>query len=382
MKLKNIIREATAALKRNWVRSILTILGISVGVGAFICVVAIGNAGSSSIEKQLQNLGDNFIWIEAGSRARNGVRFGARGDRTLILGDATAIVEQVPLVKSMSPNADGHTQVVYGGENWVTMFRGVTPVFLQIRRWNMKLGAFFTEADVDATAPVCVLGQTVVDNLFGNEDPIGKTIRVHSMPCKVVGVLQAKGFSATGQDQDDFIVMPFTTVQKRITGTFWLDDIFCSAVSREAMPEATGDIMALLRERHHLNAGEDDDFNVRRPEDVVQAQLAGSRIMTMLLASVACLSLVVGGIGIMNIMLVSVTQRTREIGIRLAVGATEWDVQLPVLSVEIAMSLLGGLLGLLAGFLSSALVEKLFQMPTRLSQAPATKRSFAEESKA
>ena len=182
MKLKNIIREATAALKRNWVRSILTILGISVGVGAFICVVAIGNAGSSSIEKQLQNLGDNFIWIEAGSRARNGVRYGARGDRTLILDDATAIVEQVPLVKSMSPNADGHTQVVYGGETWVTMFRGVTPVFLQIRRWNTRLGAFFTEADVDATAPVCVLGQTVVDNLFGNEDPIGKTVRVHSMP--------------------------------------------------------------------------------------------------------------------------------------------------------------------------------------------------------
>src|SRR6059058_5080739 len=255
MKLKNIICEATAALKRNWLRSILTILGISVGVGAFICVVAVGNAGSSSIEKQLQNLGDNFIWIEAGSRARNGVRYGARGDRTLILGDATAIVGQVPLVKSMSPNADGHTQVVYAGENWVTMFRGVTPVFLKIRRWNMKLGAFFTEADVDATAPVCVLGQTVVDNLFGNEDPIGKTIRVHSMPCKVVGVLQAKGFSATGQDQDDFIVMPFTTVQKRITGTFWLDDTFCSAVSREAMPEATKQIVALLRERHHPPGG-------------------------------------------------------------------------------------------------------------------------------
>ena len=221
-------------------------------------------------------MGDSFIWIEAGSRARNGVRYGARGDRTLILDDATAIVEQVPLVKSMSPNADGHTQVVYGGENWVTMFRGVTPVFLQIRRWNTRLGEFFTEADVDATAPVCVLGQTVVDNLFGNEDPIGKTIRVHSMPCKVVGVLQAKGFSATGQDQDDFIVMPFTTVQKRITGTFWLDDIFCSAVSREAMPEATKQIVALLRERHHLNPTEADDFNIRRPEDVVQAQLATS----------------------------------------------------------------------------------------------------------
>jgi putative ABC transport system permease protein len=364
---KNIVREATAALRRNWVRSVLTILGISVGVGAFICVVAIGNAGSSSIEKQLQNLGDNFIWIEAGSRARNGVRYGARGDRTLILADATAIVEQVPLIKAMSPNADGPIQIIYQGENWSTHFRGVTPEFLLIRRWEMRLGAFFTQADVDASAPVCVLGQTVVDNLFGNEDPIGKTVRAQSVPCKVVGVLQAKGFSATGQDQDDFIVMPFTTAQKRITGTFWLDDIFCSAVSREAMPEATKQIVGLLRERHHLNPSEDDDFNVRRPEDVVQAQLATSRIMTFLLASVASLSLLVGGIGIMNIMLVSVTQRTREIGLRLALGATESDVQLQFLSEAIALSLLGGLVGLLAGFLSSGLVESLFQMPTKLS---------------
>jgi putative ABC transport system permease protein len=367
MNFKNTVREASAALRRNWVRSVLTILGISVGVGAFICVVAIGNAGSSSIEKQLQNLGDNFIWIEAGSRARNGVRYGARGDRTLILGDATAIAEQIPLIKAMSPNADGPIQVIFEGENWSTRFRGVTPEFLLIRRWDMRAGAFFTQADVDASAPVCVLGQTVVDNLFGNEDPIGKTVRAQSVPCKVVGVLQAKGFSATGQDQDDFIVMPFTTAQKRITGTFWLDDIFCSAVSREAMPEATKQIVGLLRERHHLNPAEDDDFNVRRPEDVVQAQLATSRIMTILLASVASLSLLVGGIGIMNIMLVSVIQRTREIGLRLAVGATESDVQLQFLSEAIALSLLGGSLGLLAGVLSSTLVENLFQMPTKLS---------------
>src|SRR5450759_2947366 len=167
MNFANIVREATAALRRNWVRSVLTILGISVGVGAFICVVAIGNAGSSSIESQLQSLGDNFVWIEAGGRSRNGVRYGARGDRTLILADATAIVEQVPLIKAMSPNADGSLQVIYEGENWATRFRGVTPEVLQVRRWNMRLGTFFTEADVDADATVCVLGQTVVDNLFG-----------------------------------------------------------------------------------------------------------------------------------------------------------------------------------------------------------------------
>src|SRR5258708_20239214 len=211
MNFRNIFREASAALRRNWVRAVLTILGISVGVGAFICVVAIGNAGSSSIENQVQSLGDNFVWIEAGSRARNGVRYGARGDRTLILGDATAIAEQVPLIKSMSPNVDGTVQVIYEGENWSTRFRGITPEFLQIRRWRVRLGTFFTNADVEVAAPVCVLGQTVVDNLFGNENPVGKTLRVKSMPCKVVGVVQPKVYSATGLHQGHFVPFPFPT---------------------------------------------------------------------------------------------------------------------------------------------------------------------------
>jgi len=367
MNFKALFREAFVALTRNWLRSALTILGIAVGVAAFICVVAIGNAGSSRIEEQLQNLGNNFVWIEAGSRNRNGMRAGARGTRSLVLGDALAISEQVPLIRSMSPNVDGHVQVVYGGENWATQYRGVAPEYIQIRRWRLRRGAFFTKADVDAAAPVCVLGQTVIDNLFGSDDPIGATIRIQGLPCKVTGVLQAKGFSAMGQDQDDFVLLPFTTVQKRITGTFWLDDIFCSAVSRDAMSEATRQITSLLRERHHMNPGEDNDFNVRRPEDLIQAQLASSRIMTILLGSIASLSLLVGGIGIMNIMLVSVTQRTREIGVRLAVGATEWDVQLQFLSEAVALSLLGGVLGVLAGLLSSSAVEQLFEFPTRLT---------------
>ena len=368
MNFKTILREAFTALNRNWVRSVLTIVGIAVGVGSFICVIAIGNAGSSSIEDQLKSLGDNMVWIEAGSRARNGMRMGARGSRTLVLADAHAIMEQVPLIKSMSPNVDGRgMQVVYGGENWSTQYRGVTPEYLEIRRWTLRLGTFFTAADVEAAAPVCVLGQTVVENLFGDENPIGKIVRIKAVPCKVVGVLVAKGFSSTGQNQDDFIVMPITFAQKRITGTFWLDDIYCSAVAPEAMPEATRQIVGLLRERHHLTTAEDDDFNIRRPEGVVQAQLATSRIMTALMASVASLSLLVGGIGIMNIMLVSVTQRTREIGVRLAVGATEGDVQLQFLSEATALSVLGGLFGLLAGVLSSFAVENLFQFPTKLT---------------
>ncbi len=367
MNFKALFREAFVTLTRNWLRSALTILGIAVGVGAFICVVAIGNAGSSRIEEQLQNLGNNFVWIEAGSRTRNGMRAGARGTRSLVLSDAQAISEQVPLIRRMSPNVDGRVQVVYGGENWATRYRGVGPEYVQIRRWRMRRGTFFTKADVDAAVPVCVLGQTVVDYLFGNDDPIGATIRIQGLPCKVIGVLRAKGFSAMGQDQDDFVLLPFTTVQKRITGTFWLDDIFCSAVSRDAMPEATRQISGLLRERHHMNPGEDNDFNVRRPEDLIQAQLATSRIMTILLGSIASLSLLVGGIGIMNIMLVSVTQRTREIGVRLAVGATEWDVQLQFLSEAVALSMMGGVLGVAAGLLSSTVVEQVFEFPTKLT---------------
>ena len=367
MNFRTVIREAFTALRRNGVRSVLTIVGIAVGIGAFICVIAIGNAGTSKIEDQLQSLGDNFVWVEAGARARNGVRYGSRGSRTLVLSDAEAILAQVPMIKAVSPNVDGHIQVVYGGQNWATMYRGVTPEFLQIRRWNVSRGSFFSNEDVELAAPVCVLGNTVVENLFGTDDPIGRDVLFQNVPCRVIGVLQRKGFSATGQDQDDFVVMPYTTAQKRISGQFWLDDIFCSAVTRQSMAEATKQIVGLLRERHHLNPGEEDDFNIRRPEDVVQAQLATSKIMTILLASIASLSLLVGGIGIMNIMLVSVTQRTREIGVRLAVGATERDVQLQFLSEAIALSLAGGILGLLAGVLSSYAVEHVFQFPTKLT---------------
>ena len=362
-----VIRQAARALRRNWIQSVLSVLGIAVGVAAFICVVAIGNAGTSAVEDQLKSLGDNFIWVEAGSRNRNGIRMGSRGTRSLVLADADAIMEQVPLIKSFSPNVDGRIQVVYGGENWATTYRGVSPEFLHVRRWELESGSFFNTVDVEQANPVCVLGQTVVDNLFNGQNPIGLTIRVLSLPCQVVGVLRPKGSSVTGQDQDDFILMPYTTVQKRLTGTFWLDDIFCSAATPETMQEAVKQITALLRERHHMNAGEDDDFNIRRPEDVIQAQLASQRIMSILLASVASLSLIVGGIGIMNIMLVSVTQRTREIGVRLAIGATEWNIQSQFLTEAVVIGLLGGILGMGLGYFSSGLVASFFNFPTLLT---------------
>ncbi|MGE5322409.1 MAG: ABC transporter permease [Actinomycetota bacterium] len=367
MSFTTIFREAMTALSRNRVRSLLTMLGIIMGVAAFICVVAVGDAGSSRVQEQLNNVGDNMIWVEAGSRARSGVRIGSRGIKTLTVGDSKAVLEQVPGIKSASPNVDGHIQVVYGNRNWGTHYRGVSPDYFEIRRWEVRLGSAFTDDDVVKNAAVCVLGQTVATNLFGDNDPIGKTINISAVPFKVIGVTQAKGFSSTGWDQDDFVVMPLTTVQKRITGTEWLDDIFFSARSRQEIPEATKEITALLRERHHLHAGDDDDFNIRAPEELIRTQLAAAKIFTFLLGSAASLSLLVGGIGIMNIMLISVTERTREIGLRLAVGATEEQIQAQFLTEAVLISLIGGALGVLTGVLGSFLLQNTLHWEMELT---------------
>jgi putative ABC transport system permease protein len=367
MFFQTIIDEAFKALARNRIRSVLTMLGIIMGVASFICVVAVGKAGSSRVEDQLHKVGDNLIWVEAGSRARNGVRIGSRGTKSLISGDAQAVLQQVPGIKSASPNVDGRIQVVYGNLNWGTQYRGVSPEYFEIRKWEPALGAAFTQDDQDQNAAVCVLGQTVAANIFNDEDPVGKTINVKGVPFKVIGVLQPKGFSATGFDQDDFVVMPITTAQKRITGQQWLDDIFFSAASRAEIPEATQQIVGLLRERHHLRSGDDDDFNIRTPEELIRAQLASANIFTVFLGIVASVSLLVGGIGIMNIMLISVTERTREIGIRLAVGATEGDIQMQFLSEAIVMSLTGGALGVLAGVVGSFLLRNTLQWEMQLS---------------
>src|SRR6476660_6710950 len=335
MSLSTIIREALQALIRNRVRSLLTMLGIIMGVGSFICVVAVGNAGSSRVEQQLSNVGDNLIWVEAGSRARSGVRIGSRGTKTLMAGDARAVLEQVPGIKAAAPNVDGRIQAIYGNLNWGTQYRGVSPEFFEIRKWEIRLGAAFTQDDVDRNAAVCVLGATVATNLFEDEDPLGKTVNIKSVPFKVIGVLQAKGFSPTGQDQDDFVVMPLTTAQKRITGAEWLDDIYFSAVSRQEIPDVTRRIIGVMRERHHLRSGEDNDFNIRTPEELIRAQLAAANVFTLLLGSAASLSLLVGGIGIMNIMLISVTERTREIFFCKDTATTEKDIQMQFLSEAI-----------------------------------------------
>jgi putative ABC transport system permease protein len=362
-----LLGAALWALLRNKTRSLLTVLGITIGIAAVICVVAIGKAGQARVEEQLNNLGDNFVWIEAGGRAVNGVRTGSHGTPTLSLGDMMAIKSQIPLIKSASANVDGSTQIVYGNQNWYTSYRGVSPEYFDIKRWVIQEGAAFTSDDVDRVADVCVIGNTVRQQIFGAADPVGKVIRVKDFPCKVIAVLAPKGQSSSGQDQDDTVILPYTTAMKRIKGSTWLDDILCSAISQDVVKLAGQQAAALLRDRHHLRADQDDDFNIRNPEDMINAQLEASRTLTILLASIASISLIVGGIGIMNVMLVSVTERTREIGVRVAVGATEEAIQFQFLGESIVLSLVGGAAGVVLGLVGCVLVGRSLGWPTQAS---------------
>lgn len=368
MNRAGLLRSAMVALLRNKMRSVLTVLGITIGIAAVICVVAIGRAGQARVEQQLNNLGDNFVWIEAGGRAVNGVRTGTHGTKSLTMADAMAIKNEIALIKTVSPNVDASTQVIYGNQNWFTSYRGVSPEYFDIKRWYVDQGAIFSQDDVDRAADVCVLGRTVREQLFGVEDPIGKVIRVRDLPCKVIATLLPKGLAISGQDQDDTIIMPYTTAQKKLKGISWLDDILCSAVSQSAVKAAGQEAAALLRDRHHLRPEEEDDFNIRNPEDIIQAQLEASKTLAALLIAIASISLVVGGIGIMNVMLVSVTERTREIGVRVAVGATEGAIQLQFLGESVMLSLVGGTVGVLFGVLGSYVVGRMLKwsMPVSL----------------
>ncbi len=361
-----VLRVAIRALARNKMRSILTMLGIIIGVGAVICTVAIGVGASNQVQEAIRNLGNNIVFIAAGSINQHGVHLGSEATKTLTVGDAKAIAQQIPFISKVSPGVRSGGQVVYGGQNWFTSVHGVTPEYLDIRRWRVREGSVFTQHDVDAAADVCLLGLTVVENLFGNEDPVGKTVRIMNIPFRVVGVLSAKGQSPFGRDEDDRILMPYTTVQKKMAGIDWLQFIMCSANSQTAITASERQIAALLRERHRLRAEQEDDFIIRSPNDLAQAQAESGRVMTLLLASIASVSLLVGGIGIMNIMLVSVTERTREIGVRMAVGATEGDVQNQFLAEALVLSSIGGAVGVVAGILGSRAVSNMLRWPTEI----------------
>jgi putative ABC transport system permease protein len=367
MNVLAILRVALKALRQNALRTALTTLGIVIGVAAVICVVAIGEGAAASVERAITNIGANMIWVEAGGVNRAGVRTGAFGTKTLVLGDFDAIKEHIAAVTNVTPQVDTRVQVVYGNQNWGTTVRGVGPEYLALKNWNVTRGGMYTENDVDRSTNTCVLGQTVADQLFGAQDPIGEEIRVKDQPCTVVGVLEVKGQSATGQDQDDTFLMPYTTVMKKVKGQTWLDDIMMSATSARVVDQAEHDISALLRERHHLRPGADDDFNLRHPTEIAEAVKASTQTMEALLAAIASVSLLVGGIGIMNIMLVSVTERTREIGLRQAVGARGRDVLRQFLVEAVILSLIGGSIGVAAGMVGAQAIADSFRWPTRVS---------------
>jgi putative ABC transport system permease protein len=344
--------EAVRAIFRHKLRSALTTLGIMIGIAAVVLVVAVGRAGSARAEAQLENLGDNLVWVEAGSRTVTGLRSGSRGTNTLTLEDMLAIREEVTVLKEVSPNIDGRVLVRYQRSNWTTGYRGVYASYLDIKKWGIAEGAPFTEQDSDNAASVCLLGQTVRKHLFGDGPAVGEEVYVAAQPFLVVGVLTAKGQSASGTDQDDTLIMPYGAAQKKIRGKglTWLDDILCSAESTAAVDTAANQITDLMRQRHHIRPGQDDDFNIRRPEEVIKAQIQTNRTFSLLLLTIASVSMLVGGIGIMNVMLASVAERTKEIGLRLAVGASEAAVQVQFLAEAVVLSLFGGLLGVAASY--------------------------------
>lgn len=355
-----LVVQALRSLARNKGRTVLSSIGIAIAVAAVVWVVALGRAGQERATALLQGLGDNLVWVEAGSRTVSGVRTGSKSTPTLTLDDVAAIRREVPQIERVSPQVDGTVQLVSARSNWTSRSRGVSPDYLVVKRFDLQSGSVFGEEDVGAARNVLLLGQTVSTALFGSESPIGQPVRMNGQPYEVVGLLAAKGQSATGQDQDDVVMLPYTTAVRKLRppGQAYLDDIVCSARSAAAIPVAVAAITALLRERHRIRPGTDDDFNIRHPEEVVKAQMAANETFSTLLFSIACVALLVGGIGVMNMMLASVSERTREIGVRLAVGATPAAIVTQFLLEAVLLSMLGGVLGMVVSLAGSSLIGK------------------------
>jgi putative ABC transport system permease protein len=367
-RLGNITVVGLKAIFRNKLRSLLTMLGIVIGVGCVIVVVAIGNGATKSIQDTINSLGSNFIMIFPGASTQGGARI-FTGSSNLTLEDADAIKNECPAVAYVSPNLRTAGQAVAGELNWGTSVYGVGVDWPFIRSWNVGEGSFFSEADVRAGAKVAVLGTTVADNLFPQGGAIGQIVRIKNVPFKVVGILEKKGGNTMGQDQDDQIVAPYTTVMKRLMGTTKLSMIYASARSADQVGAAQDQIDALLRQRHRIGPGGDADFMMRSQEEIAQANAQQMKILSTLLLSIAAISLLIGGIGIMNIMLVSVTERTREIGIRMAIGAKGRHVLLQFLFEAITLSIVGGLIGVLTGVGISSLAAKLSGWPIVVSMS-------------
>ena len=368
MSLFMILRVALKALGRNKMRTSLTMLGMIIGVAAVITMVALGSGAQQSIEDQIKSAGTNMITVSAGNWSSGGVRHGAGSATTLSIDDAEAIREQIQGVQYVAAGVNTRGQVVFGNQNWSTRIQGADVEFPLIRFWPTELGTFFTPTDVSAAAKVAVLGTIVRNTLFGEgADPVGQTIRIRNQPFKVIGVLAVKGPGSFGEDQDDTIFVPYTTVQKKLRGIRYIQSITVSAMSAAQTVAVADEIGALLRVQHGLIPGDEDDFRVRTLEEMASIRSETTRTMTSLLASIAGVSLLVGGIGIMNIMLVSVTERTREIGLRMAVGAKGKDVLFQFLVEAIVISLLGGAIGIGLGVALSQGITQFLEWPTTVS---------------
>jgi putative ABC transport system permease protein len=364
-----IIRVAFRALVRNKMRAALTMLGIIIGVAAVIAMVSIGQGASASVQAQIDSIGTNLLFVSAGAQNVGGVRSGTgdTGTNTLTVDDLDAIKREVPSVSMVTPSVNTRAQLIAGNMNWNTQLQGVSEQYPDIRKWSIQSGSFFTDADVRTAARVIVIGQTLADTLYPGSDPIGQDIRVSNLPFRVVGVMAAKGQDPQGRDQDDIAFAPYTTVQKKVLGRDRVQIAYVSAISQDATYTAQSQISDLLRQRHKLTAGEPDDFTVRNMTDIAEAANETSRTMTILLACIAGVSLLVGGIGIMNIMLVSVTERTREIGIRMAIGARSSAVRSQFLIESIVLSLTGGTVGILLGIGLSLAIPAMLGWPTLVS---------------
>jgi len=363
MKMVDVIRLAFRALTRNSMRTLLTMLGMIIGVAAVITMLALGNGAKASVQASIASLGTNTLMISSGSVNRGGVRSGAFGSESLTVEDAEALRNEASALMAVAPLTQNSSQLVYGNKNWNSSISGTNSDFLIARNWELERGRFFGEREIRVSAKVCVLGSSVVENLFEGEDPIGKTIRIGSVPCEVIGVLKTKGESGFGQNQDDTVLVPFTTAMKRMFSLTSLRTILVSAKDEDSTALAEKQITDILSRRHRIAEGAEADFTVRSQAEFAERAAESSQVFTALLAGIASVSLLVGGIGIMNIMLVSVTERIKEIGIRLAVGAKKRDIRSQFLVESIVMSVTGGGFGVVLALGTAQLAERFSQWP-------------------
>lgn len=370
MSIFNLIKLALRALQRNKLRAFLTMLGIIIGVAAVIAMMAIGQGSKESIQSSLSSMGSNMITIFPQSNIPGGARMGGASFQTLTLADVAAIKKDAADVRNVSPLASSSGQSIKGANNWPTQIQGVDTGYLEIRQLKIKDGIMFSESDIASSAKVCILGQTVINNLFPDgEDPIGQVIRFNKIPMQVIGTLVPKGASSFGQDQDDVILAPYTTVMKRITANIYVQQIYASATSESTSDNATKEITTILEQTHRIRAGEEDDFQLRTQAELMSTMSSTSSMLTVLLTSIAGISLLIGGIGIMNIMYVSVTERTREIGLRMSIGARGVDILMQFLIEAIMISITGGLIGVVLGLISSQLIKTWAHWPILISES-------------